>query len=156
MRFKTDQEMLEYCLKGNADAIEFMHTISRISQFLDDLYDGDNDKDDACRKADALVHAMDVLIHLPRNVFYSKFCTELQPIIELGLNDWIAANEFERRGGDHFMRIAYVIRDNAYSLVVTCARIIGGVDWAAEISPIFREYVHSESFEDYMKGRVPV
>jgi hypothetical protein len=155
MKFKNDQELLEYCLKGSADAIDFVHTVSRISQYLDDLYDGDFAKEDAPRKADTLVLAMDILINLPRNVFYSKYFAELQPIIELGLNDWIAANEFERRGGDHFMSIAYVIRDNAYSIVVTCARIIGGPEWAAEISPIFREYVHSESFEDFMKERMP-
>jgi hypothetical protein len=160
VNFKTDQELLEYCLKGDLDAINFVHTISRISQFLDDHYDGDLDNDPGVRKADAIVHAMDVLIHLPRNLFYSKWFAELQPVLELGLNDWIAANEFENKAvrddekRDYYMRIAYVIRDNCYSIVVTCARIIGGPDWAAEISPILREYIHSESFEDYMSERV--
>lgn len=160
MKFKTEQELLVHCLKGNEDAIDLVNTLSRISQVIDDLYDGDISNELVSRRSNAKHLAWDVLINLPRNLFYTKYFAELQPVIELGINDWLAANAFEERAPYvddhlHLMQIAHVIRDNVYSIVATCARIIGGHQWAAEVSPILREFVHSESFEDYINERAP-
>jgi hypothetical protein len=74
--------------------------------------------------------------------------------MELGLFDWAAANELEK-GNEHEKRVAYVLRDNIYSITLTCARLIKGPAWAASVAPLFKRHIHDEPIDDYLRGLQP-
>lgn len=150
MKFKNEDEFVGYALKNHMPAIDFVKIIARISQAFDDWVDGDNDQSYHAK----LKCIINVLCELPRNPFYIANFSELQPVIELGLFDWCAANKLEH-SDENGKRVAFVIRDNVYSIVLTCARIISGPEWAAEISADIRSFIHNESFDDYSRGLSP-
>lgn len=139
-------EFLNYVLRGNESAIEFIEILGGISQVWDDLIDGDHA--DKRSINDAFV---DGICILPRNQFYVQYFTELQPLIEAAVLDWMMSNKIEdSEGGPNAM--SWLLRDNLAGVIIGAAKIIGGMAWADKISLEVREHIHDEPIEDYTNG----
>ena len=106
--------------------------------------------------ADHKVHMGDAFVDaiciLPRNQFYVQYFTELQPLIEAAVLDWMMSNKIEdSEGGPNAM--SWLLRDNLAGVIIGAAKIIGGIAWADKVSLEVRQHVHNESLEDYQNER---
>lgn len=140
----NDRELFQYVLKGNENAIELMNMLSFVSQVWDDLYDQDN----KVERNDINTAFLWMFSSLPKNQFYNTHFNEIQPLIENAIVDWLTANHFE--GESRCLNISWTLRDNLASVLIGMAKIIGGINWAVEVSPMIREFVHDEPLEDYI------
>lgn len=144
--YQRERAELERWLKGNKDAIAFIEALATISQTWDDLIDRDWPVPD-----EEINRAFQVcLIDLPRNYFYTKHFAELQPLVEQAILDWLDANKLER-GSDHDKMLAYVFRDTMANILIRCALLVGGWDWAREVSLEIRRSIYDEPLSDYLK-----
>ena len=142
-----EREFLLDALKGNESAVDFCLLLGGIQQVWDDLVDGDKAVT-AGRINQALIGA---IIGLPLNGFYCRHFGELQPIMRVGIMDWMTANALER-GDDHDKTLAFMLRDSIVSIVVQCAYLVGGHDWAISKAPSIRRYFHDETLAEYSLG----
>lgn len=130
-------------LRGNTDAVEFVSLLGEVSQTWDDLIDQDREV-----TPERINHAFLIpFYYLPRNAFYQQHLTELQPVIETAIIDWFSANTFEQTS--ERLELAYVLRDNLAQVVLTTAKLIGGMDWAIQQGPRVRQLVHDETLPAY-------
>ena len=141
-----EQALFEEVLKGDRYAISMICDFARCSQVWDDLID----QDKPVPAKDINMAFIAVFSSIPRNPFYQTNLHEIQPIIELAIIDWMTANllESEKR----MPELSWVLRDSLTSLLICCAKIIGGMDWAISVSPKIRQFIHDESLEDYKNG----
>lgn len=144
---EQQERMLEKVLMGNREAIEFIEILAHASQVWDDLVD--QDKEVAPESANRMM--MGLLVGLPRNGFWNRWCQELQPAIEQAIIDWHTANVMEGER-DHARTIAFVLRDNLASVIIRAAAIIGGIDWAIKVSPEVRGVIHDEPLHEYLES----
>lgn len=117
-------------VRGNQAALEFLAAFHQIIEVWDDLIDKDNQVSDVA--INAAFHI--ALISLPRNPFYREHFNVINPVIDSAILDWLAANELEKSTKECDLREAYVLRCSCLSVTVQCAKIIGGVEWAASIN----------------------
>lgn len=147
----NEQALLNKVLKGDEEAINLMNDLAMVSQVWDDLIDRDKPVDNRMINEAFLA----LLYCLPRNDFYTQNITELQPVIDSAMIDWFTANELEQCKGSeiwdsHEKPMAWCLRDSLASVLICCAKIIGGMDWAISVSLEIRRFVHDEAIEDYM------
>lgn len=128
-------------------AVKFCEDLFRISQIWDDLIDRDREV------PNTFINQMmwKALVDVPQNPFYYNNATSLSKIIELHIIDWFDANELEQ-GSDHDKNMAFVLRDSIGTIVIHCAKIIGGYDWMRSISTEVRRYVYDEPLEAYKEA----
>lgn len=147
MRERTHEEehsFLLSVLKGNEDAVAFCESMFYICQKWDDWVDGDKEVSRQ-EKYDLFREAM---LEIPRNPFWRRHSPELIVATELFFNDWVDANVLEEEN-QPARRIAFVLRESIFFLVVQCANLIGGVKWRDTVGPQIRKYIFDEPFEDY-------
>lgn len=143
----TERELLVWGMKGNMDAVLFLESVMRITQVWDDLIDRDR-----VPTPDEINRTWrDALTGIPRNAFYRAYVNELLPLMDMFITDWHCANTLEK-GSEQDKRIAYIIRDSLNALIIHCAALIGGHEWAAVIGIEVRRQVHDEDFEDYCRS----
>lgn len=143
----TERELLVWGMKGNMDAVLFLESVMRITQVWDDLID----KDRVPMPHEINSAWRDALTGIPRNPFYRAFVNELLPLMDMFITDWHCANELEK-GAEQEKRIAYIIRDSLNALIIHCAALIGGHEWATVVGIEVRKQVHDEDFEDYCRS----
>ena len=145
----NQEDFILHCLKGNESAVQFCQDIFSISQIWDDLVDRDNPVENV------QINRMmwKALIEIPRNAFFYQNSLVLTQTLEIVMADWLDANELEK-GNDDDRDIAFVLRDSAGTIVIQCARIIGGYDWMREVSPYVRRFVYDETLKSY-KDKLP-
>lgn len=145
--FETQEDLLDWALQGDEQAINFCGLLGEISQTWDDLVDRDNPvSDEALSKMFWLA-----LCVLPNHPFYREHATHLSAVLETTIFDYTAANALEQ-GNDHAKALAFVLRDALAAVVVYCARIVGGFEWATSVAPVVRLAVHDEPLADYLEG----
>jgi hypothetical protein len=113
----------------------------------DDLIDRDNPVDNETINRMMWL----AMIEIPRNPFYYHNSLALTQSMEVFFADWFDANELEK-GSDHERDIAFVLRDHVGTIVIQCARIIGGYPWMRQISADVRRFVYDESLTTYKKA----
>lgn len=147
----TDENrFLSTVLRENESAVLYVRMLGEITQTIDDLYDQDKDVD-----PDEIGRVFwQCLVAMPCNAFYQEHFVVLQPQFQLAYFDWLNANELER-GSEHDQTLSFVLRDNLVGLVVTCARLIGGYEYAKQVGPAIRRYFHDERLDQY-QGNLPV
>lgn len=141
----TESELIRWALAGNEDAIEFFDLVSGISQTWDDLIDRDRDV-----SPDAINGMMwSALVDLPLNPFYARHFSRLSTLMQQTILDWQTANALETADVKD-RRVAFILRDSLAGVLVHCAYLIGGYDWAAQVAPAVRRYIHDEDFDAYL------
>ena len=130
----TPIEKIAEFVKGDADALTFLLDVFNIVEVWDDLID----KDNPLQPSDISGAFYTALINLPRNPFYQRNFTLLNPVFEAAIMDWHTANSLESKGGDS-LHMAFALRCGVQMLVVMCARIVGGIEWAKKVGVELRE-----------------
>lgn len=137
---------IERFLKEDALAVDCVLKLFQVAHLLDDLVDGDKEP-----TPDEIVGAFWLsLVDLPDQPFYVRHGAAIRPVLATALVNWLGANKLEADGDEAALQIAFVLRSSYVDLVTLAALIVGGVGWAAEITPEIRRWVHSEGFETYV------
>ena len=139
----NEQELLEHVLK-DAGAIQFIKSLHKISQVWDDLVD--KDKPVSREQIDGAFRL--ALIEIPQNPFYLFFIGKLLPVMESVIYDWQTATVMEQ--GDELMT-PFILRDSLAGIIVYCAGLLYGPEWALNIAPTVRKWVHDEDFTKYVE-----
>jgi hypothetical protein len=134
------------CL-GHAEAIAMLHTLIDAFNTWDCLVDKDRPVPD--QRLHDTFHGL--LIVLPRNEFYQRFQRELQPVIEATIINWHAANAMQwvDASPEAVVR-AHVLRMRLLDIVVTAARIIGGLEHACAVARTLNTNVPAEKSQAFM------
>lgn len=148
MRDQLTISKFNHFFRGNADAVNFALMFLHIVDTWDDLID----KDQPITDANINSAFWFCLSSLPRNPFYRQFTDELTPIIEVGIFNWMAADELRLKGGTKEMEVANVIRHGVSDLFVHMARLIGGFDWAAEVTADIKMLAQNDTLEEFARG----
>ncbi len=141
---KTHDKLKQW-LKDDEMAITFCQDIIFIAHLWDDLIDHDE------RPAADVNHAFTAaLINIPQNPFYQAFQSDLRPVMLQAILQWQAANDMEN-GSKQDRDKAYMLRASILHIILHCAYLVGGVDWANRVSiDIYRFY--NESIDTYYEG----
>lgn len=146
MLTSNQNAFLERILCGNQLAISFCEELFEVSQVWDDLYD--EDKEVSKETLNKVFWSL--LITLPSNPFYQANFDVLNPLMQAAIVDWMDANELAR--GDVQQKcVAYVLRDSLSTILIHCARIIGGWDWMREVSVEVRDALYDEPLIEFME-----
>lgn len=148
MARENEREFLLWAMQQNGPAVAFIETVSRIAQTLDDLIDGDK-----TISGERIFNSYwEALVELPVNPFYRQNELYLRPIIAGVMQDWRDSSVLERTQNQHNKMLAFVLRDQLATLIIQCAYLIGGRDWAQQIGPSIRAHCHEDSFEEYVNS----
>jgi len=136
-------DFLHRWLKDDADAVNFCLSILSVCGVWDDLIDGDN-----VALPEDITNAFSImLVSLPNNPFYNYYKAELQPFIEQGVYDWLAANELEK---DKELTVSYALRLSYAPVVKRAIYLKGGLDWAAQGAKAFHALISgADDFKAY-------
>ena len=140
-----DFEFLERALKANAAAIRLVKKLIEICHVWDDLVDGDRVEKDAVTSA-----FWAALIEIPRNPFFQAHLYDLTAIFASAATGWRISNGLVDMGDKHAAEIAHVLRSSLADVIVYCALLIGGPDWAAEVGPEIYLRSQRDSVSDFL------
>jgi len=147
MLTKNEPEFLNHVLLDDQAAVAFCSVLFGISQTWDDLVDRDKPVSDG----DINKMMWEALITLPGNSFYQTHYGELSVLMQSAIVDWMDSNELEH-GSDHNKLVAYVLRDSVTTILIHCARIVGGYEWMREVSVEIRDAIYDEPPAAFIKG----
>lgn len=141
--------MLE-CLKKHfaelglsESASEWLLSLWQVSQFFDDVADGDTPSRQELDSA--LWHC---LVSIPHNTFYQANAQRLAPLVTVAILKWQASDKAEREGMADAR--SYMYRAGYYDLVMMALLICRGPEVAHALSAdIMRMY--GESYDEYKK-----
>lgn len=151
-----EQSFLESIFPDQPYVIEFLNTLFKTTQVIDDLIDKDRPIDD-----DAIFRAFwSCLFEIPLNPFYRQNEIYLRPILATGFQDWWDSVKLERSGDHHGKTLAFVLRDSLTSVVIQCAYLVGGYDYMQAVSEGIRRHAHEDTLAEYLgdlrfKGEQP-
>ncbi len=131
-------------LKNDPEAVAFVAQCCAVAHIWDDLIDRDQPVSDQDINGAFWI----ALIELPRNGFYRRHFAELQPVMRLVATNWLAATRMERDGTHR--EITYVLRSAYIDILTTAASLVGGQQWANQITPDIRRWAHAESYPEYV------
>ena len=138
----ADRAWIEWVVRGNKDAADFLEMFFLVCHLWDDLIDKDVPRSD-----DHINHAFWVcLVEIPRNRYYRAFQSEIQPVMANAIQEWFAANKLEAANRQD---IAYTLRCSIVSLIHQAAEIIGGYEWAVEVGEAIRLKTQNETIDEY-------
>jgi len=144
-----EKQLIEYVLKENSAAINFVNAMAKISQVWDDLIDGDK----PVKKETVSYVFWLALVEIPQNPFYNQYQYQLIPLFREYINCWHDANAMERSRDPAKIRVAYVLRDKFSGLLAQCAYLVGGYDWMRKASPMIRDFIYNEPFKKYQQEK---
>ena len=135
---------------GDPYAIAFLHALFDAAEFFDDVID----EDVPLSKAHAIRVLSELLLRLPVNPFFDHYKSQLIPIMTVGLNAWLDANELER-GSDNDKALAYVLRDWYMELLAYVVHLIRGPEYLRTVSVEMRHFfTRHESLDEYKRKLV--
>lgn len=139
-------ERLAFIFKGDTNAVQLVLDVAKMSHIWDDMIDKDKPVSD--EQINWAFWA--AMVGIPSNPFYQAYRHELIPIFDLGIFNYIAANELEK--GDQMSReAAHAARYQIGDVAITIARIIGGREWAMKYAPEIKRKANIENpLSDYL------
>lgn len=138
-------EIISKACRGHQDAIRFFVDLYEVLQVWDDLAD----RDKPVSQNDIHNTFWRTLIEIPRNSFYRAHFNDLSPLLSAAILNWHAANKLEATDSDSDKEISFIIRSNYVDLLIQSALLIGGVQWAIEVTPVIRRAWHDEGLVGY-------
>jgi hypothetical protein len=138
-------KLMQTWLKGNQEAIAFIHTAFTIAHTCDDLTDRDQTVETATMQQAFWLS----LIELPRNRFYVEHFVLLNGTLQTAFLNWQVANRLELTEEVLAKQVAFVLRSSYTDLITLCAWILGGTAWAIQVGCESRLHASYEGFETY-------
>jgi hypothetical protein len=146
MKWTDDYKLLMHgWLKGQADAIEFIHMAFTIAHTCDDLTDRDQTVETGTMQQAFWL----ALIDLPRNRFYVEHFALLNGALQTAFLNWQVANRLEQMPEGNAKAVAFVLRSSYTDLVTLSAWILGGTDWSVQVGSESRLHASNEGFDLY-------
>lgn len=144
----TDEytKLMQTWLKGDVQAIAFIHTAFTIAHTCDDLTDRDKTVETATMQQAFWL----ALIELPRNRFYVEHFALLNGTLQTAFLNWQVANRLEQSDSPNAKEVAFILRSSYADLVTLCAWILGGTDWAVQVGIESRLHASSEGMAMYL------
>lgn len=134
----TERQRFMAWFKGNESAVEFCDLLVSATHVWDDLIDQDGPPPFPGVISKAF---MALSIGLMRNDFFAAHVTELLPLLEQAMYDWLDANELEQCGN---LPASFTLRCAFATPMIRCAYIIGGHDWGSRMSLDLRTYLFDD------------
>lgn len=132
---------------GNEAAVDYLLMVVNALHLWDDLIDKDKQVSD--EKVNEVF--TNLLIDLPRNLFFAAHAGTLTAITLNAIQNWHVANEVERADISNIpLECAFVLRSSYTDLVSTVATLCGGRQHGLEIARAIRTLAHSEEFSGYI------
>lgn len=142
-----DQErrrILNWCL-GNTAAADMVERLFLLSQFADDIVDGDSQA-----PSRDMVKALHLaLVDLPANAFWRAHADKFGPVVSSVLLDWDASNSFAQSDNEISRMHAYVLREAGERVLFHAALLIGGIDHAANVRREAMQFYHLDHPETF-------
>lgn len=133
----AEEQHIKAAMLGNQDAIDFCYLVARMSQVADDYADGD------ARGAAKMVDLIAWLaIDLPKNPFYAEHRASLEPVLEMGLLYWDAADEWKKSPRKESRMFGFVFREILEMAFARAALIVGGREHARKVIREMHAYYH--------------
>lgn len=142
----SDRDILLHAYKGNTDAVELAFDLARIADVWDNLIDKDKPVgDDAIHRTFWIA-----LVEIPRNPFYARHVTDLQPLIAQSILNYRIANVLQTSGNAEGLNVANVLRYSVADVIVHMALLVGGIKWAAGIGPELRMLCQKDTLKAFV------
>lgn len=123
------------------DAHEWLCSMWRVTQFLDDVADKDDISEDDFNNA-----LWDIMLRMPANSFYRANVDALTPVIALQTIKWQASDAVEKSGlADER---SYMWRAGFYDLVLMVCLLCSGSDIKSQ-KAVDALMIYGESYADY-------
>ncbi len=134
------EQALRWC-RGDHAAVEMLDAIAASTQHLDDLVDEHGWP--LHERSRLVVHVYDIFLRrLPSNKFWAAYSHIVAPTLMAGVLDWDASNEWQQSENQTTRMFGYVRREVMDALIVQCAHILGGPDWARQVAREVHEFYH--------------
>lgn len=130
-------------MRGDAAAADAIAQLIDISHVWDDLIDKDRTPSDG--EVNRAFQC--ALLGLPSNPFWRANQDALTLLLRHAIIDWHTANDLEASKN---LPASFVLRTSAASLIVHAAAVIGGFDWALQVSKEVRAF-HLDDYEAYRR-----
>ena len=144
---EDQRQFLERVLLGDQSALEFCELLGQITQLWDDLIDRDKPTSDEEINA----AFWNLFVALPRNEFYAQHFHTLNPLLQAAIVDWWDSNALQKSPRLTDKCAAYTLRDTLTTVVIHCARLVGGYDWMRQVSMDVRRWLYTDDIEDFVK-----
>ncbi len=139
--------LIAKAVRGDMDAVRFFALVLEITEAWDGLVDKDEPVSD--KQINGAFTAS--LITLQNNAFYRRHVDKLQPLMLNSIVNWRIATAVERdTSAVEDLRWAFVVRSSYVDILLMCACCVEGIEWAVEVGPEVRRYVHKEGFDNYL------
>lgn len=141
MMMMTQAQLLEVA-KGNADAAGFLAAFQGKAHLMDDVVD--RDVPERMDREHVLVE-LDWLLALTQNPFVQSHRGQLVPVIVLGMNAWLDANQWEVSVDKRKRTAADVLKGFYHEVMYLVALLCGGFDHMRAMSAKYRSYDFEEN-----------
>jgi hypothetical protein len=141
-------ERIALSVLRDVDAARLVAKVYAACHLFDDLAD----RDRAVTPDEVLQAFRTLLVEIPTNPFYRAHVEQLAPVMDSFILSWGTANTFEAGDDEERLRIAYVIRSDYINLLLRCAQLLHGFDYALQASPRLRDLWHLEGWRGYLKN----
>ena len=119
-----------------------------ICELFDDLIDRDKDDDLRPERIERIL--WEVLVDYAGNPFFLRHARTLLPVVSMGINYWLDANDLEREGTDASLQFSYVLRDAYMQVTQTVVELTRGREAMRACSlDIIRFFGATESIDAY-------
>jgi hypothetical protein len=136
-----DQRLIRWL--RDPDAVACVLTLSGIAEVWDDIIDNDNPAPARVNRA-----FTDALVSLQFNPFYTRHQNMILPVVVVGINAWLDANELE--GGDTNQRMqAFYLRNYSYEVASIIAACALGWDGLRAVSLEMRSFFSHETYQEW-------
>lgn len=142
------RDLIAHICRGDVDAALFLDAMVDVLHFWDDLVD----RDHVLRASDINLRMWQAMVLLPRNAFYRAHFADLNPVLAGAIQNWMAANRIEADGRPEEMPVSFIIRSSYIDLFVQVALLVGGYEWAQEVSVAVRRNCHRETLAGYLRN----
>ena len=133
-------------LKDDAEAVAFVDALFDVAHFWDDLID----MDVSLTPVEINSAMWKAMVTIPENGFFTRHRHSLMPLVKLAIVNWHTANTLEMDDDDRSRHVAFVLRSSYADILTACAFIVGGREWALEVSTEVRREASAEGFEAYV------
>jgi len=139
------REVIDYMVKGNREAADFIEKLFVVVHQWDDLMDGD-------KPVDIGLLMYGAMVALPSDPFYQRNFHVLSPLIETSIMSWLTANKLEATEERSDKEISFIIRSDHINVTLMVIRLVAGWEWAKEMALIGRHHAHAEGLDGYIEN----
>ena len=148
----TESNKILEWVKGDCGAAAMIEKLFQASQIADDFVDDDKPIDKSLAMSELLMISM---VEIPANPFYRTNQGFIAPLLVAVIAAFNTSNKLQKSQIEDCAAMAWALRDALEHLIVSCAYIKGGAQWAfdvsLEVTQFFRTNEDRESIAEWVK-----